>query len=693
MIEKKFILPEFGYEVTLGKFAGQADGAAWLQHGGTVVLSTVVSAPSAEFPGFLPLTVDYREQFAAAGKIPGGYLKREGRFSDREILTGRLVDRAIRPLFPSNFFDQVQVLSTVYSVDKEHMPNTLALLASSIALTVSKIPFMGPVGCCEAARVNGEWILNPTYSQAMQADARIVVGGNEEGINMVEGSSQEISETELVDVLFKAHDVIKRQVAWQNSIAQELKIEKAPIVDAFDWSLWKEHVASVLPEDKVKELFTADKVERSNRRQALEQAFLTAFAQEIAATGVSETFLTYIFDVTLKEVINELIFTLQRRIDGRDFETVRTITTEVGLLPFNHGSAMFKRGRTQLLVSTTLGGGQDEAHIETLFDDKDTGSFMLHYNFPAYSVGEVRPNRGPGRREIGHGYLAASALRQVLPKKEDFPYTLRIVADVLESDGSSSMATVCGGTMALMNAGVPIAEMVSGVAMGLLGSKNGTFQVLTDIAGIEDEFGLMDFKVAGTERGICAIQMDIKHKGGLPRQVFEKALAQALTGRMHILGEMRKVMTKPNPTLSEHVPQIQSFKVDKDKIGAIIGKGGATIRDITDKTGTTVDIEDDGLVKIYGHPGEKMDQAIRWIKVLGGQIEAGMRFEGKVKRIAEFGLFVEVVPGVDGLVHISTVPKKDQQSFMKQYKPDDMVTVNVMDYERETGRIRLQVIG
>lgn len=695
-MEKKFVLPEYGYEVVIGKFAGQTDGAAWLQVGGTVVISSVCSAPSQEFPGFLPLTTDYRELMAAAGKIPGGYFKREGKPSDKEVLTGRLIDRAIRPLFPANFFDQIQVSSCVYSADKENLPQPLALLASSIALTISKIPFMGPVGVCEVGRVDGQWVYLPTYPQTLRSDVRIVVAGTEEGINMVECSSQEISESEFIDVLFTAHGYIKKQVAWQKNIAQELNVQKQDIVDLFDWSLWKARAQAVLTRAAVERMFNQDKRLRSEVRTELENAFLAQHATEILSTGISKTFLTYIFDLTLKNTLNELFFTLNKRIDNRSFETVRPIKTEVGLLPGNHGSALFTRGRTQALVSATLGGGEDEARSDDIMGETES-SFMLHYNFLPLSVGEVRAYRGPGRREIGHGHLAAAAIKQVIPSKEDFPYTIRIVADILESDGSTSMATVCGSTMALMNAGVPIRAMVSGIAMGLLRSEQGEFQVLTDISGIEDEFGLMDFKVAGSEKGILAIQMDIKYKGGLPREVFEKALGQALTGRMHILREMQKVMTVPNPELSPLVPQVTAFKIPTDKIGAIIGSQGKVIREIIEKNSTlsekiSIDIEDDGLVRIFGHAGPLLDRAISWVKALAGQLERGQKFQGRIKRLADFGIFVEIAPGLDGLVHISMIPRKEQEEFMKSVRVDDPLIVEVVDYETETGRIRLKIV-
>ncbi len=691
-MESNFFLPDFKYEVVLGKFAQQADGAVWLQQAGTVVLATVVSSPSSEFPGFLPLTIDYREQFAAAGKIPGGYYKREGKSSDKEVLVGRLIDRAVRPLFPVKFFDQIQIITTVYSVDKEHTPYTLALIASSLALTISKIPFLGPVGCVEIGRINGQWIVNPTYSQSLVSDVKITVAGTTEGICMVEGNSNQISETELIDALFLAHDTIKKQVAWQKEIQAQVGVPKEEIVDQFNWDEWRKKAEDYLTPEAVSTLYHVNKIDRGEAMSALKQGFFDLHAQQAEEAAVSKTFLEYVFDEVLEVALTEYTFKTSKRIDLRPFDQVRPIKTEVGLLPFNHGSALFQRGQTQALVSVTLGGGQDEQRIEDIMGNTVETSFMLHYNFPPFSVGEVRPMRGPGRREIGHGHLAGAAIRQVLPTKESFPYTIRIVADMLGSDGSTSMATVCGSTMALMNAGVPITSMVSGVAMGLLQNKEGKFQVLTDIAGVEDAFGLMDFKVAGTDKGVTAIQMDIKHKGGLGRSVFEMALEQAHKGRIHILNEMRKVMSAPNPKLSELVPQIVTLKIPTDKIGGVIGSGGKTIREIIEKTGTTIDIENDGLVKIFGHPGPKLDLAVALVKALSGQIEKGTVYAGKVKRLADFGIFVEIAPGLDGLVHVSGMSKERRDNFSKTMNVDQPVTVEVVDYDDNTGRIRLKLI-
>jgi polyribonucleotide nucleotidyltransferase len=495
--------------------------------------------------------------------------------------------------------------------------------------------------------------------------------------------------------MFQAHEYIKKIVAWQLQIQKEVgKPKDDPAKDYdFDWALWKQRIDAAMTQEALKDFFVEDKVARNARVEETRDALKKQFEAEIEESGVSESMIDYVFDTELRDKIVDLIFEVNKRIDGRDFTTVRPIAVEVGLLPFTHGSALFTRGKTQALVSATLGSGQDEQRIEELMDNGEfAGSFMLHYNFLPFSTGEIKPMRGPGRREVGHGYLAASAIRNMLPSKEEFPYTIRVVSDILESDGSSSMATTCGATMALMHAGVPIKAMVSGVAMGLLMNKQGDFKVLTDICGFEDAFGLMDFKVAGTENGITAIQMDIKYKGGLTRAIFDTALQQAHAGRMHILGEMRKVMSAPSATLSDLVPKVSTLKIDTDKIGAIIGTGGKTIREISEKTKTEISIEPDGLVKIYGAPGADIDMAVNWINTLAGKIEKGMIYQGKIRRFADFGIFVELVPGQDGLVHVSNVPKQYQRNFSTYYKLDDIVTVEVVEYDSISGKIRLRLI-
>ncbi len=692
---KTFSLKDFNYEVELGTFAQQADGSVWFKYGGTVVLATAVSAPSKDFPGFFPLTVEYREQFAAAGKIPGGYYKREGRPSEREVLTARLIDRALRPLFPADYFDQVQVIMTVYSVDKEHAPYTIALIAASMALSISKIPFLGPIGAVEVARLDGVWKINPTYPESVKADANITIAGTADGIVMVEGLGNEVDEKEFVDVLFQGHDAIKQVVSWQQTIQSEAGVPKEKFEALYDFDAWRNRAQLYITAERIKTINLSDKIERDIRLKALREVFLEENKELLEEEDTPKSVANYLFDSVLNTKVTEFIFAENKRIDNRAFDEVRPISIQVGLLPFTHGSAMFKRGRTQALVTVTLGSGDDEQRAETLMGDGEKdfdGSFMLHYNFPPFSVGEARFLRGPGRREIGHGSLAASAFKYVRPGKEEFPYTIRIVADILESNGSSSMATVCGSTMALMQGGVPITKMVSGIAMGLLKNADGTIKVLSDITGFEDAFGLMDFKVAGTQDGITAIQMDIKSKAGLAREVFEKALEQAHGGRLSILEKMREVMSKPNPNLSDLVPKVTTLKINTDKIGAVIGSGGKTIREIIAETNTNIDIEPDGIVKIFGGPDAKTDVAVKWVKTLAGQMASGDIFDGKVKRTADFGIFVELVPGVQGLVHISNIPRDKQRDFARTYKLDDVVKVEVLDYDDVTGRISLRIM-
>ncbi len=689
---KDFTLPKYGYQVKVNKLAQQADGSAWLQQGGTVLLATAVSAPSKEFSGFFPLSVDYREQFSAAGKIPGGYFKREGRATDKEILTSRLIDRAIRPLFPKQYLNQVQVIVTVYSVDKEHTTPTIAALASSLALSVSKIPFLGPIGFAEVGRLDGNWILNPSYEQSLESDVKITVAGTGDGICMVEGSTNEISEKECLDALFLAHSAIKEQVAWQEEIVAKIVPLKEVPVSPVDWAFWEKTVYDYLVVEKLQGMLGLDKIRRNEFIASLKEGFFSHHELDLAPIEASKKIVDYIFEDQFEIRMTELICHGGKRADLRSFDQVRKIVTEVGILPFTHGSSLFTRGNTQSLATLTLGSGQDEQRIEDIMGGEVDGSFMLHYNFPPFSVGEVRGLRAPSRREVGHGHLAASAFKYILPDKESFPYTIRIVSDILESDGSSSMATVCSSTMAFLNGGVPIKDLVGGVAMGLLKSKDSDYTVLTDISGFEDAFGLMDFKVAGTEKGITAVQMDIKHKGGLPREVFEKALAQAREGRVYIISQMKEVMSKPNDTLSELVPQVVTFKIDTDKIGAVIGSGGKVIRQIIEATGTTIDIESDGTVKIFGQPGPGTDLAVMWVKTLAGQIKKGSMYDGIVRRSAAFGLFVEIVPGKDGLVHISTIPREKQQALDKNYPVGMKCKVEVIEYDAELDRVRLRIV-
>jgi len=691
-MKKTFRLDELGLELEIGNMAQQADGSAWLKKGGTAILTTAVMSPLKDFPGFLPLMVDYREGFSAAGKIPGGYLKREGRSSDKEVLTARLIDRSLRPLFPTYFFNSVQVLSTVYSVDRDATPSVLALIASSIALTISHIPFLEPIGAVQVGRIDGKWIMNPTTDEEILSDVRFIIAGTKDGICMVEGASTGISETEMVEVFFLAHDIIRKLVTWQEEIAKELQIIKsAPESTHFDWHSWSDKITSFVDYDVLDQVFNAEfkKEDVKVAVKSIKEDFHAKYAEEVKALECGTSELDFVIDTVLKKGLASEVIRRGKRIDGRDFDKVRDISTEVGLLSSVHGSSLFRRGQTQALVSVTLGSGKDAQKTDDIMsEDVVESNFMLHYNFPPFSTGEVKPLRGAGRREVGHGYLALSAIAQVMPKKENFPYTTRVVSDILESNGSSSMATVCGATMALMNAGVPISGMVGGIAMGLLEGEPGSFQAITDITGFEDSLGLMDFKVAGTVEGINAIQMDIKYKGGLPRSVFLKALEQAKKARLHIIAEMSKVMTEPNKEMSPLVPRFYSVSIDPNKVGGVIGSGGKIIKEIIEKTGTTIDIEGSD-VNIYGKNKEGIDLAILWVKILADQVDQGMILDGEIARIAEFGLFVDIAPGKAGLVHISKIPRDLQNNMDSHYPIGSKIKVVVLDYEKESGKIRL----
>jgi len=697
IMSKTFTLDSLGYELVINKFAKQADGTAWLKRKGTVVLSTAVMSEVKDFPGFLPLSVDYREQFAAAGKIPGGYLKREGKSSDKEVLISRLIDRSIRPLFPSYFFNQVQALTTVYSVDPDALPATQALLATSISLVISKIPFIEPVGAIEIGRIAGKWIINPTHNDSSYSDVALIVAGTKDGICMVEGSSDGLSEEELIEALFVAHESIKIQVAWQEEIAKEMGIQKdqSYVDPLFDWKKWENEISQFLKLETFADIFAhghSKELLSKTVKDLEKKCFGSILSAEITLTA-EDSRLKYLFDCLFKDILATAVVDKKVRVDGRDFSTVRKIETEVGILPSVHGSALFQRGETQALVTATLGSGKDvKKQDDLLSDDVVEIGFMLHYNFPPFSVGEVKPLRGPGRREVGHGYLASSAIQRNLPERDSFPYTIRVVSDILESNGSSSMATVCGTTMALMNAGVPMKNMVSGVAMGLLQGSNGEFHAITDITGFEDALGLMDFKVAGTHDKINAIQMDIKFKGGLSRSVFEAALAQAKNGKNHILSEMSKVMDRPSNELSLLVPRMISFEINPNKIGAVIGSGGKIIKEIIEKTGTSVDIEG-SKVNIFGKDVAAVAQAETWVRILADQIDIGIKIPGEVSRIADFGLFVDIAPGKSGLVHISKIPRNHQNAIDNYYKPGDSLMVEILDYEVESGKIRLGLVS
>jgi len=688
-MHKIFSLPELGLAVEVGKLARQADGAVWIKAGDNVVLATVVASKGDQkYMGFLPLTVEYRERFSAVGKIPGGYLKREGKLSDLEVLTSRLIDRPIRPLFPQEFFNDIQLLCTVYSCDGKFPVGILALIGASLALTISDIPFLGPIGAVQASRIDGKWKFNAQDEELRKADSDIVVAGTQQGICMVEGHCNNIAESDLIDLLDEAHTLIKKQITWQLDIQKELGTKKTAVSDKIDWVEWRKKIKNKLSADYLKPLFSASRKECYQAFEDLEKKLLESFAAEIEAEEVTETILQGLLDAILRDELPEEIIKRGSRLDGRKLDQVRTICSEVGILPCSHGSSVFQRGETQAVASVTLGTGQDAQKVDTLLGGMEERSFMLHYNFPPFATGEVKPIRGVGRREIGHGFLAQTSFLNVLPSQEAFPYTIRSVVDILESNGSSSMATVCSTCLALMDAGVPIKSPVSGVAMGALRDSSGNLHVLTDITGKEDAFGLMDFKVTGTEQGIMAFQLDIKDKVGLPREMMERALEQARKARIAILGEMSKTLTKPK-SLSILAPRVISFKVPQDKIGAIIGPSGKVIKEIIAKTGTQIDISDDGTVKIYSKDSDAALRTESWIKVIAGDVAAGAVFDGIIRRIADFGLFVELVPGKEGLIHISSVSRQKQNDLHRICKVNDPIKVKVLSYDRDTDRIRL----
>jgi polyribonucleotide nucleotidyltransferase len=688
---KKFSLPELGLEVEIGKFAKQAHGSAWMKVGKTIVLSTVVSSIKDVFLGFFPLTVEYRERPSSAGKIPGGYFKREGKLSDKEVLTSRLIDRPIRPLFPADYLNEVQIISTVYSSDGGFPTDVLSLIGSSLALTVSNIPFFGPVGAVQISKIGEEWKFNSSYEKVIFSDSSIIVAGTKEGICMVEGQCNDLSEEKLIDILFQAHEQIKIQVDWQNKIKEELGVVKPEYSSFINLSLWVEKVEKLIPENFLEELLGKTKEDRSLSMKNLKSEVLEKFKEEIDTALVAPSIIGFALDGVLKKKVSSFVVKKNVRMDGRKFNDVRPIWSEVGLLPCTHGSSVFTRGETQALASVTLGSAQDAQRIEPLLDvGPDNRTFMLHYNFPPFSVGEVRPMRAVGRREVGHGHLAEGSFYNVIPSQEEFPYTVRSVVDILESNGSSSMATVCSTSMALMDAGVPVKDMVGGIAMGLIrDSDDGKSMILTDILGEEDAYGLMDFKVTGTEKGIMAFQLDIKDKVGLKKDLFSQALDQAKVARLHILNEMKKTISSSRPEISKCAPQITSFKVAQDKIGAIIGPGGKVIKEIVATTGTQVDINDDGTVRLFSKDQISSQKAEQWIKILVGEIEVGAVFNGTIKRIIDFGLFVELVPGREGLVHISTINRNKQRTLSMDYKVNDKLKVKVVSYDDRTDRVRL----
>ncbi len=668
-----------------GKVARQADGSVMAQYGDTVVLCTATASKSPKAVDFFPLTVNYQEKTAAVGKIPGGFFKREGRPSEKETLTSRLIDRPIRPLFPSNYRHETQVICTVLSYDLENDPDMVAMIGASAALTISGLPFMGPIGAARVGYINDEYVLNPTKDQMEQTDLDLAVAGTQSGVMMVESEASELSEATMLGAVKFGHESIMPVIDMIIDLAEDCAKEP--------WDLPGKPEGYDAVEAKVRELATdgitsayaeRDKQTRRGLIDSAKGAALEAMDPEEFDHGIAGKLLKGIES----EILRGQVLDTGIRIDGRDTKTVRPIVSEVDVLPRTHGSALFTRGETQALVTTTLGTGQDEQIIDAL-EGEYRESFMLHYNFPPYSVGEAGRVGSPGRREIGHGKLAWRAINPVLPRGEDFPYTIRLVSEVTESNGSSSMATVCGASLALMSSGVPLPRPVAGIAMGLIKEEDGRYAVLSDILGDEDHLGDMDFKVAGTEDGITALQMDIKITS-VTHEIMEVALDQARDGRLHILGEMGKAIATPRSELSDNAPQITTIKINKDKIRDVIGSGGKVIREITEVTGTKIDIEEDGTIKVASTDAESAKKAVEWIESITGEPELNKIYKGKVVKCVDFGAFVNFMGAKDGLVHISEIAPTRIAKVTDVINEGEEVFVKVIGFD-DRGKIKLSM--
>lgn len=691
-ITKEITLPD-GRIITIetGKLARQADGAVVVRMGDTMLLATVVANQEArEGADFLPLSVDYQEKFAAAGRIPGGFIKREGRLSEHEILVSRLVDRALRPIFPEDFHAETQVNIFLISADKEVMPDALAALAASSAIAVSDIPFGEPISEVRVVRTNGAYIINPNAQQITDADLDMIVAGTASNILMVEGEMDEVSEEVMMEAMKAAHEAIKLQCKAQQELADQLGVTKREYEhEVHDEDLRKEIFEKYY--DQMYEIYAKgipNKDERKQQFKALKDSFVESLPED---HEIDLGLVGRYFGEVQKKAARTLVLDEKKRLDGRKMDEIRPISCEVNYLPKAHGSSVFTRGETQSLTTVTLGTKLDEQMIDgAMF----TGSskFLLHYNFPAFSTGEVRPNRGPGRREIGHGNLAFRALKKVIPKDEDNPYTIRVVSDILESNGSSSMATVCAGSLALMDAGIQVSAAVSGIAMGLItDTESGKYAVLSDILGDEDHLGDMDFKVAGTEKGITACQMDIK-VDGLSFKVLQEALEQAQRGRLHILQEMNKAIAQPNENLKPNAPRSVSLKIDREMIGALIGPGGKVVQEIQKETDTTIIIEeinDKGHVNIFASDEEDMNKALKRVRSIVATPEVGEIYDGIVKSIMPFGAFVEFMPGKDGLLHISEIKWERVENMEGVMEVGEEVRVKLIEIDKKTGKYRL----
>ncbi|UCE65512.1 MAG: polyribonucleotide nucleotidyltransferase [Candidatus Zixiibacteriota bacterium] len=668
--------------IETGRIAKQAAGSALVRLGDTIILAAVTFATTKEERDFFPLSVDYREKQYAAGKIPGGFFKREGRPSEKEILSARLTDRPLRPLFPEGFADEVSVMIQVLSSDQENDADMLGIIGASTALSISEIPFYNPVGAVRVGRVGGKFKAFPLFSDTENSDINISMAGTAEFINMVEGGAREISEKEMVEALAFGHEIIKKVAAGIDELKQKVgkpKIEvEPPVIDP--------EIKSAVTELTLEKIKSANRIkDKLERGDAIEKIVTDALEELAEKFPEEENSIKTVIAGLEKDDLRDMILNEGIRSDGRGYEDIRDINIEIGVLPRTHGSAIFARGQTQALAVTTLGTKMDEQKIDDLFGESFK-SFMLHYNFPSFSVGEVRPNRGPGRREIGHGALAERALEPIIPAEDRFPYTIRIVSDIMESNGSSSMATVCGGSLSLMDAGVPLKSPVAGIAMGLV-MEGGKMAILTDILGIEDHLGDMDFKVAGTYDGITAFQMDIKISG-LTLNIMEKALEQARKARFAILDKMKEVIPVPRAELSQYAPRIITIKVPISKIGDVIGPGGKMIRSIVEKTGAKVDIEDDGTVLIASVDQLAGETARDMVLALVEEPEIGKEYTGTVRRTAAFGAFVEILPNTDGLLHISEIDHSHINKVEDVLNVGDQVKVKVLSIDPD-GKIRL----
>ncbi len=672
------------FSISTGKIAKQAGGSVLVQYGETIVLVTAVASKAPKLDAsFLPLTVEYQERIYSAGRIPGNYFRREiGRPSEKETLTARLIDRPIRPLFPEGYNFETQVIATVYSMDKENEPDVLSLVGASAALQLSDIPFEGPIAGIRVGRIDGEFVANPTIKQMEQSDINLVVAGSKTGVIMVEGGAETVSEEEMIDAIYFGHSAMQPIIAIQEELQKEVGKEKREIAALeIDQDLLAK-ITEIAKEKVHTAVQVKAKMDRGKALDQVKEELLGSISEEYPER---EREIKALFKGLVHDVSRNIVLQEGKRIDGRAFDEIRNIDCEVGNLPRPHGSALFTRGETQVQGVLTLGSGLDEQRVETL-SGQTARQFLLHYNFPPFSVGECRRAGGPSRRDIGHGNLAHRALEQVIPDSEDFEYTIRLVGEVLESNGSSSMGTVCAGTLAMMDGGVPIKAPVSGIAMGLV-KEGDNMVVLSDILGDEDHFGDMDFKVAGPKEGITALQMDIKIKE-LPKEVMVKALHQAKAGRLHILGKMLDALASTRTDISQYAPKIVRLEVKKDKIREIIGPGGKMIREIQSTTNTTIEINDDGIVKIAGENDEEVQAAVKTVTDIAVDPEPGEIYDGKVVKIADFGAFVNIKTGTDGLVHISELAHKRVNKVTDVVKEGDTLKVKVLAVSRD-GKIKL----